>query len=92
MRFRCCNHGNSRGTCVHFPAAESRSALRYEIVNRTVGTLDVLLLEERDYAPWGWQTVRYVVAGETLEPEIADVVKQAQIRAFCRSFLDRFPA
>jgi hypothetical protein len=92
VRFRCCNHGNSRGTCVHFPAGEARSALRYEIVGRTAAALDLLLLEERDYAPLTWQTVRYVLAGELLEPEIADIVKQAQIRAFCRSFLDRFPA
>lgn len=91
-RFRCCNHGNSRGTCAHFPPGETRSALRYEIVGRTAMALDLLLLEERDYAPLAWQTVRYVLAGESLEPEIADGVKQAQIRAFCRSFLARFPA
>jgi hypothetical protein len=91
-RFRCCNHGNSRRTCAHFPAGEQRSAFRYEIVSRTAGALELLLLEERDYAPLAWQTVRYFLAGELLEPEIADIVKQAQIRAFCRSFLDRFPA
>jgi hypothetical protein len=91
-RFRCCNHGNSRGACAHFPAGEQRSALRYEIVGRTAAALELLLLEERDYAPLAWQTVRYILAGESLEPEIADIVKQAQIRAFCRSFLDRFPA
>jgi hypothetical protein len=91
-RFRCCNHGNSRGACAHFPAGELRSALRYEIVNRTAAALDVLLLEERNYAPQNWQTIRYILAGEMLEPEIGDIAKQAQIRAFCRSFLDRFPA
>jgi hypothetical protein len=32
LRFRCCNHGNSRQACAHFPADEMRSALRYEIV------------------------------------------------------------
>ncbi len=92
VRFRCCNHGNSRGICVHFPAGETRSALRYEIVGRTAAALDLLLLEERDYTPQAWQSVRYVLAGELIEPEISDVVKQAQIRAFCRSFLDHFPA
>lgn len=92
MRFRYCNHGNSRGTCAHFPAGEQRSAFRYEIVGRTAAALELLLLEERDYAPLAWQPVRYILSGESLEPEIADIVKQAQIRAFCRSFLDRFPA
>ena len=91
LRFRCCNHGNSRRTCAHFPADEMRSALRYEIVGRTASALDLLLVEERDYAPHAWQTIRYFVAGELLEPEIADVAKRAQIRAFCRSFLEHFP-
>jgi hypothetical protein len=92
LRFRCCNHGNSRRTCAHFPAGEMRSALRYEIVGRTAAALELLLVEERDYTPHSWQTIRYFVAGELLEPEVADLVKQAQIRAFCRSFLEHFPA
>ncbi|HEY3458505.1 MAG TPA: hypothetical protein VGK64_28245 [Bryobacteraceae bacterium] len=92
LRFHCCNHGNSRRTCAHFPAGEMRSALRYEIVGRTAAALELLLVEERDYTPHSWQTIRYSVAGELLEPEIADVAKQAQIRAFCRSFLEHFPA
>jgi len=92
LRFRCCNHGNSRRTCAHFPAGEMRSALRYEIVGRTAAALELLLVEERDYTPHSWQTIRYFVAGELLEPEVADVVKRAQIRAFCRSFLEHFPA
>ena len=75
-----------------FSGWRARSALRYEIVGRTAAALELLLLEERDYAPLAWQTVRYILAGELFEPEIADIVKQAQIRAFCRSFLDRFPA
>jgi len=91
LRFRCCNHGNSRRTCAHFPADEMRSALRYEIIGRTAAALELLLVEERDYAPYAWQTIRYFVAGELLDPEIADVAKQAQIRAFCRSFLEHFP-
>lgn len=92
LRFRCCNHGNSRRTCAHFPTGEMRSALRYEIVGRTAAALELLLVEERDYTPHSWQTIRYFVAGELLEPEIADIAKQAQIRAFCRSFLEHFPA
>ena len=92
LRFRCCNHGNSRRSCAHFPPGEVRSALRYEILGRTAATLELLLVEERDYAPHSWQTIRYFVAGELLEPEIADIAKQAQVRAFCRSFLEHFPA
>jgi hypothetical protein len=69
-----------------------RSSLRYEMVKRTPAALELLLVEERDYAPFRWQTVRYSLEGESLEPEISDIAKQAQIRAFCRSYLERFPA
>jgi len=61
------------------------------MVKRTPAALELLLVEERGYAPFRWQTIRYSLAGESLEPEIADVAKQAQIRAFCRSFLEHFP-
>ena len=92
LRLRCCNHGNSRGTCPHLPKDEVRSSFRYEMVKRTSAALELLLVEERDYAPFRWQTVRYSLEGEALEPEISDSAKQAQIRAFCRSFLEHFPA
>jgi hypothetical protein len=92
LRFRCCNHGNSRGTCSHFPDRETRSSIRYEMVKQTSTTLDLILLEERDYAPAAWRAVRYALASECLDPEVEDACQRAQIRAFCRSFLDRFPA
>jgi len=89
LRFYC-NHGNSRGSCRHFPAAELRSSIRYDVVKQTPDALELLWVEEREYAPFAWSTVRYVLADEQLEPAIADICKSAQIRAFCRSFLDRF--
>ena len=70
----------------------TRSALRYEIVGRTAAALELLCSKSVTTLRWRGRRVRYVLAGELIEPEIADVVKQAQIRAFCRSFLDRFPA
>ena len=75
-----------------FPLVREDAAVDVAQVGRTAAALDLLLLEERDYTPQAWQSVRYVLAGELIEPEISDVVKQAQIRAFCRSFLDHFPA
>jgi hypothetical protein len=90
LRFRYCNHGYSRGCCERFPDAEPRSGLRYSIVARTVAGLQVLCVEERNYAPSHWQSVRYFVEGERLEPEPRDRCLQAQLLAFCRSYLKRF--
>jgi hypothetical protein len=92
LRFHCCNHGNSRGLCGHFPAGEVRSSLRYEMVRQTSAALDVLWLEESEYAPLAWQRVKYLVDRDCLEAETGDACKQAQILAFCRSYLARFPA
>ncbi|HEY3939756.1 MAG TPA: hypothetical protein VGL97_20150 [Bryobacteraceae bacterium] len=91
LRFRCCNHGNSRGLCRHFPADEIRSSLRYEVLRQTAATLDLLWVEEREYAPLAWRQVKYFVDRDCLESETGDLCKQAQILAFCRSYLARFP-
>jgi hypothetical protein len=91
MRFACCNQGNSRGVCVHFPAGEQRSALRYQIIQRSRESFDLIALEERDYTPLAWRQVRYFLLSDRFEPEPADLCQRAQMRAFCRSYLARFP-
>lgn len=90
LRFGCCNHGYSRGTCGRFPADEERSGLRYHLVKQTSATLEVLYIEERQYTPLRWQPVRYFMEGERMEPEIADLCVRAQLLAFCRSYLKRY--
>jgi hypothetical protein len=90
LRFGCCNQGNSRGLCGHFPAGETRSALRYDMLRQTPATLDLLWVEESDYAPLAWQRVSYFVDRDCLDTETGDACKQAQILAFCRSYLARF--
>jgi hypothetical protein len=69
-----------------------RSSLRYEMVRQTPATLDLLWVEEREYAPLAWRQVKYLVDRDCLETETGDACKQAQILAFCRSYLARFPA
>jgi hypothetical protein len=91
QRFRCCNHGYSRGVCAHFPESELRSGLRYDVRGRSSDVLQVLWIEEQNFAPSRWQVVSYSISSEQLEPEIADGCLRAQLLAFCRSYLRRLP-
>ncbi len=91
VRFRCCNHGYSRGGCERLPAADIRSCARYHVVQRSESTLDVLCVEEQNYAPLRWHSVQYLIASDSLTVETTDVCLQAQLLAFCRSYVKRFP-
>jgi hypothetical protein len=95
LRFQCCNHGNSAGTCARFPADATRSSRRFDIAANAVKpdeitSLEVLLVEELQYAPVAWRRVRYSIGSESLEPDILDRCTRAQVIAFCRSFLKIF--
>jgi hypothetical protein len=89
QRFRCCNHGYSLGACPHFPGAE-RSGYRYSIIATNESTIDLLFIEERQYAPLRWQSVRFFFVDQRMEPEVEDVCARAQITAFCQSYSKRF--
>lgn len=91
LRFQCCNHGYSRGTCEHFPPTEPRASLRYDVARRTASALEVICIEEQDYAPLRWRSVEYLMKTEELNPEIDDICARAQLLAFCRGYLARFP-
>jgi hypothetical protein len=91
LRFRCCNHGNSRGVCPQFPLNEPLTSSRYHAVRLTAAALEVLRVEERDYAPVAWQTVIYARHNEQLSPAAMEECVKAQTLAFCRSYLKRFP-
>ena len=91
VRMRLCNQGNVRGACVHFPVAERRSAFRFEVLGRSVAHLDLLFIEEELYAPLAWRRVEFRIDGEQLEPDPADSCERAQMIAFCRSYLKRYP-
>ncbi|MFL6353005.1 MAG: hypothetical protein ACJ74Z_14310 [Bryobacteraceae bacterium] len=90
LRFRCCNHGYSKGACERFPSGEIRSSLRYHVVRRAEDALELLCIEEQNYAPLRWRTIQYLLTNERLEPELEDPCSQAQAIAFCRSYLKRF--
>lgn len=89
LRFRCCNHGYSTG-CLHLPPEEKRSALRYSVMAHTGDVIEVICVEEKDYAPVKWLRMRYVITTGLLEAPIDDVCMKAQALAFCQSYLRRF--
>jgi hypothetical protein len=90
-RFGRCNHGYSRGCCQYFPAAEARSSFRYTVLKQSAAALDLLCIEEQNYAPVRWHATQYLAESGRLEPELADACMRAQALAFCRSYVERFP-
>lgn len=91
MRFRCCNHGYSNGCCDRLPREEQGSSTRFSVTGRTANALVVLWVEERDYAPVRWQSFEYSLQTGLMEPEVAEMCRRAQLYAFCRSYLQKFP-
>lgn len=90
LRFSCCNHGYSAKHCGHWPEAVGVSALRYSIAAHEGDVLQVICIEEKDYAPVRWRSVQYSIATGQLEPMIEDSCMRAQVIVFCRSYLQRF--
>lgn len=84
--FSLCNHGYSRGECVHFPPDEVRSCLRYSVIGETSEFLEILWVEEQDHKPVKWDKVRYRIATGTLSDELSGCMR-AQVEAFGRSYL-----
>lgn len=91
-RFDCCNHGYSGRLCDLFPPGRPSSCFRYTVVAQSSAALEILCIEEQHYAPVRWFSARYSLATGALDPEPADDPMRAQALAFCRSFLERFPA
>jgi hypothetical protein len=90
-RLRLCNHGNVRGLCAHFPVQEQRSCFRFEVLRRSAGNMDLLFIEESLYAPLAWHRFTFSIEPEQLEPDPPDLCQRAQLLAFCRSYLGRYP-
>ena len=102
LRFRYCNHGYSQGGCQRIPVPEVRSSdvraygvrscARFNVVRRSEATLNLLCIEEQNHAPLRWQPVEYSILQDRLSVEINDICLAAQLLAFCRSYLKRFPS
>jgi hypothetical protein len=94
VRFSGCNHGHPDSGCTVFPAGESRRNRRFHLGGKTSNdglTLEILVLEIENHTPVRSHSVRYSKADEHLEPEVQDECERAQVLAFCRSYLRRFP-
>lgn len=92
LRFRCCNHGYSQGLCEILPVAGARSCFRYTVLAHSSAGLEIICIEEQNYAPLRWHPTQYRLATGGLEPDLADHCMRAQALAFCRSYLERFPS
>jgi len=91
-RLRLCNHGNARGQCAQFPADEKRTSIRFDVLRRSASNLEILYVEESLYAPLAWRPLTFLIGSERLDPDPQDACQRAQLLAFCRSYLRRYPA
>ena len=94
FRFSGCNHGHADSGCPVFPAKESRRHRRFHTAGKNKddgSTLEILVLEIENHVPLRSYSVLYSKTDEHLEPEAQDGCERAQILAFCRSYLRRFP-
>ena len=92
-RLRLCNHGNARGLCCHFPEQEQRSAFRFEVLRRSAAHLDVLFIEEALLCSTRVAPLEvHNHPGNYWNPNHRTLAKRAQLLAFCRSYLRRYPA
>ena len=64
--------------------------MRYELLRRTETELEVMIIEEQNYAPAGWRIVRYSTGSGLVTPEVDEPCLRAQVVAFCRTYLSRF--
>ena len=90
-RFRFCNHGYSRGECGQRISSQAPGCIRFELLKRDTERLELLVIEEQEYAPFRWFRVSFSTAEDRLDPEPADMCLRAQMRAFCASYLRHFP-
>lgn len=90
IQLRSCNRGYSKADCRSFPAPESRSAIRYTVLRRTVLLLEILCIEEADHGPQSWRKLDFDIASSCLRTDVENAILRAQAQAFCRSYLAHF--
>lgn len=68
------------------------SVLRFTVASRKTEALEVTVVEESGYAPLRWQNYTFSAISETLSPSLEEPCQRAQLLAFCRSYLRKFPS
>ena len=84
-----CNHGYARGVCEHFPTDGVNGANRYSLLSRNGEQLNLLFINEEDYAPAATRMLHYSIGTNELLEHDLDPAIAAQAAAFCRSYLKR---
>ena len=96
VRLLGCNHGNLSGVCadlnrLYENPANRKPILRFSVQARQSGRLRVSVIEEQDFTPLRWRVFAFQPGEQSFEPELNDACQRAQLLAFCRSYLARFP-
>lgn len=90
--FRSCNHGYSQDACSRLPHESAQSCIRYSVVGRAPGLLEIVCVEESDYEPRRWHRLEYLVETAEIKGEAVTECIRAQAAAFCGSYVRHFPA
>ena len=96
VRLLGCNHGNLSGVCsglnrLFEHPANRRPILRFSVQARQSERLEITVIEEQDFTPLRWRVLAFQPGKQSFEPELDDPCQRAQLLAFCRSYLARFP-
>jgi len=55
-----------------------RSSQRFDVVGGSQAWLEILQVDELNYAPVAWRRVKYSIAGDSLEPDVSDTCARAR--------------
>lgn len=89
LDYAACNQGYARGICANFPSEQANGAFRYSLVRRSGDEMEILWISEEEYSPIASRHLHFSITGNcVLEHEIGACI-QAQVAAFCQSYLRR---
>jgi hypothetical protein len=83
---RLCNFGYARGVCGHFPEGSIADAIRFSVVGKKRGAVQIVWVLERDHAPVEHGLLEYR-GGEFVEMPQGVIAVQARI--FIENYLSR---
>ena len=83
-----CNCGYARGRCERFPASTPADAVRFSILEKRDGIVQLVYIRERDYSPIEHGRIEYSIDGSELRGEVP-LILAAQARAFLTAYLLR---
>jgi hypothetical protein len=87
LRFKCCNHGYAASECSVRPANSRMSANRFSVLSRSDVGLEIVCVEESQFAPVRHFVLRYSTVLQSFEVPVTEPCLASQARAFCESYL-----